>query len=111
MMENYKPIIVNLKNLAEDSRTNDYMDWSNEIANYKMKLESLPFSWIVWLVWPFGCGKTTFVNQLKEDWEWRINFEARKYPERQSLWENFILEIATQIGEKDFKKNWKNYWW
>ena len=104
MMENYKPIIVNLENLAEDSRTNDYMDWSNEIANYKMKLESLPFSWIVWLVWPFGCGKTTFVNQLKEDWEWRINFEARKYPERQSLWENFILEIATQIGEKDFKK-------
>ena len=43
-LENYKPIIVNLENLAEDSRTNDYMDWSNEIANYKMKLESLPFS-------------------------------------------------------------------
>lgn len=100
----YKPIINNLFNLREDIRSNDYMQWDTYTANYKTKLESISFSWVIWLVWPFGCGKTTFVNQLKEDWEWWINFEAWKYPERKDLWENFILETATQIWEKDFNE-------
>ena len=104
MEEMYKPIINNLFNLREDIRSNDYMQWDTYTANYKTKLESISFSWVIWLVWPFGCGKTTFVNQLKEDWEWWINFEAWKYPERKDLWENFILETATQIWEKDFNE-------
>lgn len=104
MNEIYKPIIWNLFDLREDVRRNDYMKRGDHIANYKIKLESIRFSWIIWLVWPFGCGKTTFVNQLKDETDRRISFEARKYPERQSLWENFILEVATQIGEKDFQQ-------
>lgn len=104
MSEIYKPIIRNLSDLREDVRIHDYMQWEEYSMNYRMKLESISFSWIIGLVWPFGCGKTTFVNQLKEDWEWWINFEAWKYPERKDLWENFILETATQIWEKDFKE-------
>lgn len=104
MSENYRPVIKNLSDLREDVRIYDYMQWGEYCISYKTKLDSIPFSWIIGLVWPFGCGKTTFVNQLKEDWEWWINFEAWKYPERKDLWENFILETATQIWEKDFKE-------
>ena len=104
MSEVYKPVIKNLSDLREDVRIHDYMQWEEYSINYRTKLKSIPFSWIIGLVWTFGCGKTTFVNQLKEDGEWWINFEAWKYPERKDLWENFILETATQIWEKDFKE-------
>ena len=93
-----------LKYLEESYRSEDFLWFNQYVKLYKTKLNKIKTSWIVGFVWPFGCGKTTFVNQLKEDWEWWINFEAWKYPERKDLWENFILETATQIWEKDFKQ-------
>lgn len=109
-------IFKHVEDLDESSRKNHFWDesaWQDGVTKYRQKLNTLSKSGVIGFIWPFGCGKTTFINDLKNDLEekvennkkeWWINFEAWKYPERKDLWESFILETATQIWEKDFKE-------
>lgn len=97
-------VIQNKEQLDEEFREEDHMEQNNEIWLYLDKLKSIEKSGIVWLIWPFWCWKTTFINQVrkKDEQEWksiRINFEARKYPNRENLWENFILDLAWYLNE------------
>lgn len=101
-------IIQNKEQLGEEFREEDHMSQTNEIKSYLDKLKSIETSGIIWLVWPFWCWKTTFINQVRKIDEnnndsVRINFEAWKYPNRENLRENFILDIAEYLDD-----NWKN---
>lgn len=97
-------IFKNETELSEENCDNDLMWWDLYLNNYKSRLDSINKSGLVWLVGPFWCWKTTFINKLKEKYDKnsiRINFEAWKYPERKDLWENFILDMAENLTEHD----------
>lgn len=110
-------LIKNKKELEEDYREHDLLNRDEKIIDYlTRKLDNIQNSSIVWLVWPFWCGKTTFIKQVIEHDEmdkstkW-LNFDARKYPERKDLWENFILDMAKYLWEEWERKVINEFRW
>lgn len=90
--------------LEEDYRVGDLLDFSEIIERFTKKLDSIPDTSIFGLVGEYGSGKSTMLYQIQEKRranELWINFDAWKYPERQDLWEGFVLDFAHQIGERE----------
>lgn len=111
-----KWFIKNKELLEENSRAENLIDLSIEIDRFSTKIDHIEFSSIIWFIGKFWSWKSNFLNQIKtkysEDSKW-FEFDAWKYPERESLWENFILNIAEKVSEKGLKQStrkieWKN---
>jgi predicted KAP-like P-loop ATPase len=91
----------NLHILDENYRIDDYFDLDVTVDQYESKINDIKSSASIAIVAPFGYGKTTFLNQLKKRLNknsWRIDFDAWKYPNREDLWEAFVLETVKQIN-------------
>lgn len=92
--------------LNETSRCNDLLDLSKNIHKFSMRLDKLSWNSIFWLIWNFWEWKSTLINNVKvsrnnknELW---IEFDAWKYPNRENLWEWFVLDFARQVDNKSF---------
>ncbi len=114
MFENW--FIKNKKLLEENSRAENLIDISIELERFSTKIDHIEFSSIVWFIGKFWSWKSNFLNQIKTKYtdnsKW-FDFDAWKYPERLNLWENFILDIAEEISDKELKQStrkieWKN---
>lgn len=108
--------IKDKKLLEENSRIDNLLDLAVEIDRFSTFIDNIEISSLVWFIWKFWSWKSNFLNQIKtkynEDAKW-FEFDAWKYPERQDLWENFILDIAEEISNDDLtnskrKIEWKN---
>lgn len=91
--------------LEEDYRIIDLFDFSKIIKSFGDKLTSITKNSVIGLVGKFGSGKSTMLYQIykdksEDDEEKWINFDAWKYPDRNDLWEGFVLDFADQIGER-----------
>lgn len=100
-------LIKHIEELDESYRSKDLLNREDIATDYlTKKLDNIPNSWIAWLIWPFWCWKTTFINQVIEQNTEnqsikRLNFDAWKYPDRKDLRENFILDMAEYLNEKE----------
>jgi hypothetical protein len=105
----------NLHILDENYRIDDYFDLDITVDQYESKINDIKSSASIAIVAPFWYGKTTFLNQLKKRLNhnnWRIDFDAWKYPNREDLWEAFVLETVKQINwDKEVKKIEKKIKW
>lgn len=74
----------------------------DSVNGFSNKLDHYNRSWIVWLIWPYGSGKSTFLEDVKNqkilerDSVW-VHFDAWKYPERKELRDWFVMEMVEQI--------------
>ncbi len=93
--------------LEEKSDIKDLLDFTDICNKFSKKLDSIKESSVIALVGPFGSGKSTMLNQLsltrldREKW---FEFDAWKYPDRQNLWEGFVLDTLASIDEKELEK-------
>lgn len=99
--------IINKKMIEEDYRVENMLDISSELNKIEKILGILNETSIVGLLGQYGSGKSTALFHLSatkdtsESWVW---FDTWKYPDRQNLWEGFVLDFAEQIAPQDFKK-------
>lgn len=93
--------IEKLELLEEYHRSTDLLDLSENVAKLRSVTSGLKYSYVIWLIGKLGSWKTTFINQFINTLEETcFQFEAWKYPWRKDLRENFVLEIAEQLGNK-----------
>ncbi len=109
--------IKNIDLLDENHRLDDLLNLDDKKQEFLDRFSHLEKSSLIWVIAPFGSGKTTFLNQIEKDLKGkshRVNFDAWKYPNRDDLREAFILETVKQIWpEKQLEKTkkiikWKN---
>lgn len=94
--------ITKKSSIAETSKTDDLLDFSNEVDNLEKIIEEMSEPAIIGLVGRFGSGKSTMLHQLrKRTKDFWLEFDAWKYPERKNLWEGFVLDFAETLGEKE----------
>ncbi len=115
--------------IEESYQTEDLLDFSSIIDDFKERINKINNNSVVGLIGPYGSGKSTMLYQIYKDQinvgnhnnskaskgnnsknnstppkeKWFI-FDAWQYPERKDLWEGFVLDIARQCDEKLFKK-------
>lgn len=102
-----KGFIKNEETLKESHKVDDLLDFSQEKELFKRRINTINKPSIVALVGPFGTGKSTMLYQIQKevrDTEKWINFDAWKYPDRQNLWEGFVLDFAKEISPEDFDR-------
>lgn len=96
--------------LLETSKCNDLLNRDQSINDFSEKINKIKWSAIFGFIGNFGIGKSTLINNVKklrtanEENEKRIEFDAWKYPDRQNLWEWFVLDFAKQVDEKTFDR-------
>jgi len=77
--------IKNLNLLDENHRLDDLLNLDNKKQEFLGRFGHLENSSLIWIIAPFGSGKTTFINQIKNDtqdiFHW-MSFDAWKYPDR-----------------------------
>lgn len=95
--------IKNTDALEEGHKVEDLLDFSSEVQRLNDAVARIPRSSLIGYVGKFGSGKSTTIYQLQKQFstdktsKW-FEFDAWKYPERKDLWENFVLDIADQLG-------------
>ena len=93
--------------LEEDHKRDDLLDFSKIINDFKSLFQQTDKNSLIGLVGEFGSGKSTMLYQLyrneKEEEKW-FTFDAWKYPDRQDLWEGFVLDFSKEVSPEEFKK-------
>lgn len=111
-LSNFDKVFLVIKNpnlIEETSKTEDLFNVSKLSTAFAERVNSVPTKSLIALVGPFGVGKSTMLHQIalsdSVDRTW-VEFDAWKYPNRENLWEGFVLDIADQVGESGavFKK-------
>lgn len=94
-------MIKALQLLDETSKIEDLLDVSQQKELFQSRINSVPNRSIIALVGPFGVGKSTMLYQIAiaEGSKTWIEFDAWKYPNRDNLWEGFVLDVAEQVGQ------------
>lgn len=113
---------INIDILEETIHHQESFFEEDVIERFLQNIESTPRSWIIGLLWPYWCGKSTFLEEVKRyDTSWNIwvQFDARQYPDRKELRDGFVIQFTQQVLEKkyedvvadiDGKKNKKEQW-
>lgn len=120
-IKEYKWVIKDYDLLDENSRDIDLLNTEEHAKEYNAKLLEIKKSWIIGFIGDFWIWKSHFINQVKmfNQWSDEMNsfwfeFNAWKYPNRDDLRQNFILEFWIATGElekimsKIEKQGWKN---
>lgn len=97
---------VNLEKLQETVKnTSDCFDLEERSVDFLHKITSIKRNSTIGLIGDFGIGKSVFLEKKirpkiseKSGWIW---FDAWKFPNRDNLWEGFILECASQLGNEE----------
>ena len=97
--------------IEENYQTEDLLDFSSIIDDFKERINKINKNSVVGLIGPYGSGKSTMLYQIYKDQintndsskeaKWLV-FDAWQYPERKDLWEGFVLDIARQCNKKLF---------
>lgn len=104
--------------LFEDTyKIDDLFNLNDYSERIWWKIQAMENKWIFWFVWPYGCGKSTIIHNIKSihsletDPIW-VHFDAWKYHDKKDLWEWFILDIGMQLyaSREEIVKiiDWKN---
>ncbi len=102
---NFKSMAWFLKHsyLFEDTyKVEDLFNLNDYSERIWRKIQTMESKWIFWLIWPYGCWKSTIIHNIKSshssetDPLW-IHFDAWKYHDKRDLWEWFIIDIGVQI--------------
>lgn len=91
------------KYLTEDYRVGDLFELGDEVHNLDSYITHSPDKSLIGFVGDYGKGKSTILFQLAQahDEQSWFFFDAWKYPDRNSLWEGFILDFADEYGNQD----------
>lgn len=98
--------IINEKVLVETPNVK-FDVYEDEAKEYLSKIEQMSTSWIYGIIWPYGSGKSTMIEQMKKQSEKhikRVQFDAWMFPERKELWDGFILNFWKNLNKKLFQK-------
>jgi len=93
--------LKNIHQLEEQYRDEDLLGLDDEVSEFSDRLNHSSSWTIIWLIWGFWTGKSNFLKQVQRKNQeggtskW-FEFDAWKYPDRNHLWESFVLEIAEQ---------------
>ncbi len=104
---------INLSYIKESP----YVDWKhyeNEAQILLNQISSISWSFLFWLIWPYGSGKSTMLNtfsKLLDKDHFFFTFDARKYPDRKELWDWFILDFAANLLSEDLSNILNNIDW
>lgn len=101
--------IKNKNLLIENSNIDDLLDLSAYVNEYYNKIEWYQDKVMIILKWRFWIWKSTFLYHLWKKLEETkqakfVEFDAWKFPNREDLWEGFVLELARAIDEDTFSK-------
>ncbi len=100
-------LVSDLKYVAEDYRTEDLLGFDTYLSKLKAKVEASAQKSLIGIVGNYGSGKSVMLEALKEQLgdsvHW-IHFDAWKYPDRNHLWEGFVLDFVQQLSPDDFKQ-------
>ena len=120
--------IKNPELIEESYQTEDLLDFSSIINDFKERINKINKNSVVGLIGPYGSGKSTMLYQIYKDKissdseskdktnnnqnsvsehkqqveKWFV-FDAWQYPERKDLWEGFVLDITRQYNQELFK--------
>ncbi|MBD3238479.1 MAG: hypothetical protein GF332_02480 [Candidatus Moranbacteria bacterium] len=93
--------------LNETYKVDDWFDLNQDKVNLEYIINSINKPSILGYVGVFGIGKSTLIHQIQKNSNKRedlwINFDAWKYPNRDNLWEGFVLDFAKK-DSKLFRK-------
>jgi KAP family P-loop domain len=100
--------IKNVDLLEESYRTDDFLGFTKMEENFRSKLDKIDKNSMIGLIGRFGSGKSTMLYQLYKDdknikEKWFI-FDAWKYPNRENLWEGFVLDLCLALGKKTYEE-------
>lgn len=100
--------LLSQPNIAdEDYRTKDLLDFSENVNDLKITVDSSARRSLIGIVGNYGIGKSVMLNAFKEkvrtsdEIHW-IHFDAWKYPDRSNLWEGFVIDFARQYQPEMF---------
>lgn len=98
--------VINNNILEERSDQKDLFDLDSKINELTVKFKSINKPSIFALVGPFGSGKSTLLNNIhtkKLKNSFWFEFDAWKYPNKENLWEGFVIDLSRKISPKAFK--------
>jgi hypothetical protein len=102
-----KSMLSDLRFVIEDFRTKDLLGFGEYISQLITKVNTAPARSLIGIVGDYGTGKSVMLENLKDaagdDIQW-VHFDAWKYPERNNLWEGFVLDFVRQVSPDDFKQ-------
>ncbi len=102
-----RTLLSDSKFVSEDYRTKDLLGFDNFISQLLIKTEATPKRSLIGIVGDYGTGKSVMLENLKtrvvDQVHW-VHFDAWRYPERNNLWEGFVLDFVSQVSPHDFKQ-------
>lgn len=93
-------LIKNEELLEETHKVVDLLNTNDVRSGFRKKLLEVHDRSIIGIVGKYGSGKSTMLYQLKEENDknetW-VFFDAWKFPERNNLWEGFVLDVVKEL--------------
>lgn len=102
-------MLKNPKLVEETYQTEDLIDFSAIVTDLKTMVENASKTCLFGIVGPYGSGKSVMLEEYRKqiiasDRNKWVHIDAWKYPDRNDLWEGFVLDFARQIHPRQFQK-------
>lgn len=100
--------MLTTKNAAEENyRVKDLIDYGKNVIDLHSVVNQTTNIVLIGVVGPYGVGKSVMLNAYQEQYlsetpsVW-IHYDAWKYPNRDNLWEGFVLDFVRQFAPAKF---------